>query len=153
MTIRARGPPLVRAASVELANNTLDLYRRGGSKNAKRSWFQVQGKILERFVDTGQTVKRGQPLMRLDPVDLKLQALAQQQAVDAARARARKAISDEARYRGLVASGAVSASEYDQVKAAADSAKAEELSAASAQANVAQNATAMPCCWPIPTAW
>ena len=33
--------------------------------------------------------------MRLDPVDLKLQAVAQQQAVDAARARARKAISDE----------------------------------------------------------
>jgi RND family efflux transporter MFP subunit len=102
--------------------------------------FRVQGKILERFVDTGQTVKRGQPLMRLDPADLKLQALAQQQAVDAARARARKAISDEARYRGLVASGAVSASEYDQIKAAADSAKA-DLSAAQAQANVAQNAT------------
>jgi multidrug efflux pump subunit AcrA (membrane-fusion protein) len=39
-----------------------------------------------------------------------------------------------------VASGAVSASEYDQIKAAADSAKA-DLSAAQAQANVAQNAT------------
>jgi multidrug efflux pump subunit AcrA (membrane-fusion protein) len=101
--------------------------------------FRVQGKILERFVDTGQTVKRGQPLMRLDPADLKLQAVAQQQAVDAARARARKAISDEARYRGLVGAGAVSASEYDQIKAA-DSAKA-DLSAAQAQANVAQNAT------------
>ena len=50
------------------------------------------------LVDTGQTVKQGQPLMRLDPVDLKLQAQAQQQAVDAARAR--KATSDEARYRG-----------------------------------------------------
>ena len=37
--------------------------------------------------------------MRLDPVDLKLQAQAQQQAVDAA-GRARKATSDEARYRG-----------------------------------------------------
>ena len=102
--------------------------------------FRVQGKILERFVDTGQSVKRGQPLMRLDPADLKLQAVAQQQAVDAARARARKAISDEARYRGLVGAGAVSASEYDQIKAAADSSKA-DLSAAQAQANVAQNAT------------
>jgi multidrug efflux pump subunit AcrA (membrane-fusion protein) len=39
-----------------------------------------------------------------------------------------------------VASGAVSASEYDQIKAAADSARA-DLSAAQAQANVAQNAT------------
>ena len=54
--------------------------------------------------------------------------------------RARKATSDEARYRGLVASGAVSASEYDQIKAAADTARA-DLSAARAQASVAQNAT------------
>ncbi|EGH45758.1 secretion protein HlyD, partial [Pseudomonas syringae pv. pisi str. 1704B] len=40
--------------------------------------------MLERLVDTGQTVKRGEPLMRLDPVDLGLQAQAQQQAVAAA---------------------------------------------------------------------
>lgn len=102
--------------------------------------FRVQGKILERLVDTGQSVKRGQPLMRLDPVDLGLQAQAQQQAVAAARARARQAIDDEARYRGLVASGAISASAYDQIKAVADTAKA-ELKAAQAQADVARNAT------------
>jgi RND family efflux transporter MFP subunit len=132
-------PPLVRSASVERANRSR-LYGRGGGKNAKRLGFRVQGKILERLVDTGQTVKQGQPLLRLDPVDLKLQAQAQQRAVDAAQARARKATSDEARYRGLVASGAVSAAEYDQIKAAADTARA-DLSAARAQANVAQNAT------------
>lgn len=134
-------PPLVRSASVALAHDTSRAYT--GVVVARTQsdlGFRVQGKILERFVDTGQTVKRGQPLMRLDPADLKLQAVAQQQAVDAARARARKAISDEARYRGLVGAGAVSASEYDQIKAAADSAKA-DLSAAQAQANVAQNAT------------
>lgn len=102
--------------------------------------FRVQGKILERLVDTGQTVKRGQPLMRLDPIDLSLQAQAQQQAVTAARARARQATDDEARYRGLVAAGAVSASAYDQIKSAAETAKA-ELSAAQAQADVAKNAT------------
>ncbi|MGF7447553.1 efflux RND transporter periplasmic adaptor subunit, partial [Klebsiella michiganensis] len=125
-------PPLVRSASVELAHDTSRTYT--GVVVARTQsdlGFRVQGKILERFVDTGQTVKRGQPLMRLDPADLKLQAVAQQQAVDAARARARKAISDEARYRGLVGAGAVSASEYDQIKAAADSAKA-DLSAAQA---------------------
>ncbi len=102
--------------------------------------FRVQGKILERLVDTGQTVKRGQPLMRLDPIDLGLQAQAQQQAVAAARARAKQTTVEEARYRGLIASGAVSASAYDQIKAAADTAKA-HLSAAQAQANVAQNAS------------
>ncbi|MCL6746875.1 efflux RND transporter periplasmic adaptor subunit [Kosakonia sp. R1.Fl] len=102
--------------------------------------FRVQGKILERLVDTGQTVKPGQPLMRLDPVDLNLQAQAQQQAVAAAKARARQAADDEVRYRGLVTAGAVSASAYDQIKAAAETARA-ELSAAQAQAGVAQNAT------------
>ncbi|HHA2249028.1 TPA: efflux RND transporter periplasmic adaptor subunit [Enterobacter ludwigii] len=134
-------PPLVRSASVIPANETSRAFT--GVVVARTQsdlGFRVQGKILERLVDTGQTVKQGQPLMRLDPVDLKLQAQAQQRAVDAAQARARKASSDEARYRGLVASGAVSASEYDQIKAAADSARA-ELSAARAQAGVAQNAT------------
>lgn len=102
--------------------------------------FRVSGKILQRLVDTGQTVKRGQPLMRMDPVDLNLQARAQQEAVTAARARAKQTGDDEARYRGLVADGAVSASSYDQIKAAADAAKA-QLSAAQAQADVARNAT------------
>jgi len=102
--------------------------------------FRVSGKILQRLVDTGETVKRGQPLMRLDPVDLKLQAQAQQEGVASAKARAKQTSDDEARYRDLVAEGAVSASAYDQIKAAADSAKA-ELSAAKAQADVAINAT------------
>jgi RND family efflux transporter MFP subunit len=102
--------------------------------------FRVSGKVLERLVDTGQTVKRGQPLMRLDPIDLGLQARAQQESVTAARARAKQTTDDEARYRSLVAAGAVSASTYDQIKAAADSAKA-QLSAAEAQADVARNAS------------
>ena len=50
------------------------------------------------------------------------------------------AAEDEARYRGLVSAGAVSASAYDKVKAAAESARA-ELSAAEAQADVARNET------------
>jgi RND family efflux transporter MFP subunit len=102
--------------------------------------FRVSGKILERLVDTGETVTRGQPLMRLDPVDLQLQARAQQETVASARALAKQTADDEARYRVLVAAGAVSASRYDQVKAAANSAKA-QLSAAQAQADVARNAT------------
>ncbi|MBV4484604.1 efflux RND transporter periplasmic adaptor subunit [Pseudomonas sp. SWRI153] len=102
--------------------------------------FRVSGKVLERLVDTGQTVKRGQPLMRLDPIDLGLQARAQQEAVTAARARAKQTANDEARNRVLVAAGAISASAYDQFKAADDAAKA-QLSAAVAQADVARNAS------------
>ncbi|CAI1617121.1 efflux RND transporter periplasmic adaptor subunit [Serratia proteamaculans] len=134
-------PPLVRAVAVE---DSIDTSRAFTGVVVARIQsdlgFRVSGKILERLVDTGQTVKRGQPLMRLDPVDLALQSRAQQQAVTAARAQARQATADEARYRGLVASGAVSASAYDQIKAAADTAKA-QLSAAEAQADVARNAS------------
>lgn len=102
--------------------------------------FRVSGKVLERLVDTGQAVKRGQPLMRLDPVDLGLQARAQQAAVIAARASAKQTADDEARYRKLVGVGAISASAYDQFRAAAETAKA-QLNAAQAQADVARNAS------------
>jgi RND family efflux transporter MFP subunit len=102
--------------------------------------FRVPGKVLVRLVDAGQRVKRGQPLMRIDPVDLKLAASAQQEAVAAARARAQQATQDEARYRDLQGTGAISASAHDQVKAAAEAARA-QLSAAEAQADVARNAS------------
>jgi RND family efflux transporter MFP subunit len=48
-------------------------------------------------------------------------------------------VDDEARYRNLLGTGAISASAYDQAKAAADAANA-QLSAAKAQAEVAFNA-------------
>jgi RND family efflux transporter MFP subunit len=102
--------------------------------------FRVAGKILERLVDTGQTVKRGQVLMRIDPSDLQLAAHAQQEAVAAAQARTRQTAQDEARYRELRAKGVVSASAYDQMRAAADTATA-QLNAAAAQAEVARNAS------------
>jgi RND family efflux transporter MFP subunit len=100
--------------------------------------FRVSGKVLERLVDAGQSVRRGQPLMRIDPVDLRLAMRAQAESVAAARAFARQTAEDEARYRDLVAGGAVSASAYDRVKAAAESAAA-QLKAAEAQAEVARN--------------
>src|SRR5437667_1932545 len=100
--------------------------------------FRVPGKVLERLVDTGQTVNRGQPLMRIDPTDLRLAMRAHEEAVAAAKARARQTADDEARHRGVVAVGAVSASEYDKAKAAAEAARA-ELSAAEARADVARN--------------
>jgi RND family efflux transporter MFP subunit len=102
--------------------------------------FRVPGKVLERLVDAGQSVKRGQPLMRIDPTDLRLALRAHEQAVAAARARAHQTAEDEVRHRNLLSPRAVSALEYDKAKAAAESAKA-ELKAARAQADVARNET------------
>lgn len=133
--------PLVRTAAVAVA--TLAPRTFTGTVAARVQsdlGFRVSGKVLERFVDTGQTVRRGQPLMRIDPADLNLAAQAQRQMVSAARAQARQTADEEARYRNLRGSGAISASTYDQIKVAADTARA-QLSSAEAQAEVAVNAT------------
>lgn len=100
--------------------------------------FRVSGKVIERLVDTGQVVRRGQALMRIDPTDYGHAAVAQSGNVASARAKWIQAAADERRNRGLVATGAVSQSAYDQAKAAADSAKA-LLDAALAQEKVARN--------------
>jgi RND family efflux transporter MFP subunit len=100
--------------------------------------FRVAGEIVERLVDAGQTVKRNQPLMRIDPTDYNHALIAQSGNVAAARAKWIQAAADERRDRGLVATGAISQSTYDQVKAASDSAKA-ILDAAIAQERVARN--------------
>jgi RND family efflux transporter MFP subunit len=100
--------------------------------------FRVSGKVIERLVDSGQGVHQGQPLMRLDRTDYTHAITSQVGNADAARARLQQAAADEERYRGLVSSGAVSQSAYDQVKASADSARA-MLSAAEAQLKVAED--------------
>src|SRR5881394_2153600 len=102
--------------------------------------FRVGGKILERSVDVGQRVQKGQPLMRLDPEDLRLSAAAQQANVEAARAKYTQAKADETRSAMLVKSGVISGREYDQDRAALDSAKA-QLDAAEAQARVSNNSS------------
>lgn len=132
--------PLVRAAIIqEPSAASRSFTGTVAARVQSELGFRVSGKVLERLVDAGQSVNRGQPLMRIDSVDLKLAAHAQQEAVAAARAWAHQTAEDEARYRDLRGTGAISASAYDQVKAAADAAKAQR-SAAEAQADIARNA-------------
>ena len=101
--------------------------------------FRVGGIILERSVDVGQRVQKGQILMRLDSLDFELSFAAQQANVEAARAKYIQAKADEARYAALVPR-AVSRQEYDRIRAALDSAKA-QLEAAEAQARVSKNSS------------
>jgi RND family efflux transporter MFP subunit len=100
--------------------------------------FRVPGKITARLVDSGQTVRRGQPLMRIDRTDYEHAITTQSGNVAAAKARFLQASADEARFRDLVPSGAVSHTAYDQAKAAADSARA-LLSSTEAQMKLAQD--------------
>ncbi|SRR6266851_3783793 len=100
--------------------------------------FRVAGKVTARLVNVGQSVRIGQPLMRIDRTDYANAISTQAGSVAAAKARADQAAADEVRYRGLVATGATSASTYDQVRAGADAAR-EELSAAMARARVSKD--------------
>jgi len=132
-------PPLVRVA---VANPAIAGERRFSGVVSARVQsdlgFRVAGKVVARLVDPGQTVRLGQPLMRIDAADYALAVAAQNELVEAARARAVQTASEERRYRGLVSAGAVSALAYDQAKAAADAAKA-QLAATEAQARVSRN--------------
>jgi len=100
--------------------------------------FRVGGKIVERLVDPGQHVRRGQALMRLDVTDLGLAASAATDRLRAAQAEATRAAAEEARLRRLAEAGAVSRSAYEAALAAAQSARA-NLSAAGAGADEAAN--------------
>ena len=100
--------------------------------------FRVPGKVTKRFVDTGQKVHIGEPLMQIDVTDYAHAIATQTENVAALRAKAKQATADEVRYRGLVSTGAIAASTYDQVKATADAARA-QLASAEAQEKVAKD--------------
>jgi multidrug efflux pump subunit AcrA (membrane-fusion protein) len=87
--------------------------------------FRVPGKVVERLVDTGVFVHRGQPLMRIDRTDLALAIAAQAAAVASAKALAVQTGADEARARALFSAGVIAAQSYDRFKEAADTAHAQ----------------------------
>ena len=132
-------PELVRVVEVGLSSGTDPAYTGVVSARVESDLgFRVPGKVTKRLVDTGQFVRAGQLLMTIDRTDYVHAITARSETVSAATAKAVQAAADEARYRGLVKSGAVSASIYDQIKAASDAAQA-ELAAAKAQEQVARD--------------
>jgi RND family efflux transporter MFP subunit len=84
--------------------------------------FRVAGKIAERLVDAGETVKVGQPLLKLDPTDYQL-------ALQAARAVQKQTALELERVRVLVEKRAESRDALERATAAAESstARADQL--------------------------
>src|SRR5256885_3803701 len=61
-------PPLVRTTLVAPGNAPERVFTGTIAARVQGDLgFRVAGKVLERLVDTGQTVRRGQALLRLDP--------------------------------------------------------------------------------------
>ncbi len=132
-------PELVRIVEIGLSSGADPAFTGVVSARVQSNLgFRVPGKITSRLVDTGQFVRAGQLLMTIDRTDYVHAITARAETVTAVKARAVQAAADEARYRGLVKTGAVSASIYDQIKAASDAAQA-ELAAATAQEQVARD--------------
>jgi len=132
-------PPLVTTAVVKPASPAERTFTGVVSARVQSNLgFRVPGKVTERLVDVGQNVRAGQLLMRLDRKDLDLTLTARENAVTSARALARQAAADEARYRQLLADGWSTRQKHEQIQAQLDSANA-QLAAAEAQAEVARN--------------
>lgn len=132
-------PPLVRVLTpVTESTATREFTGIVAARVQSDLGFRVGGKVIGRLVNAGDVVRQGQPLMRIDQTDLTLATRAALGTVEAARAQALQTAADERRLRDLVEAGAVSASSYDQAKAAADAARA-QLTAAEAQARVSRN--------------
>jgi RND family efflux transporter MFP subunit len=100
--------------------------------------FRTGGKVVERLVEVGDTVKAGQVLARLDPADYQLAVNAAADQVQAASVDAQQAASDEARFRRLLADGSVGAADHERQKARADAAAA-RLDQARRQLELARN--------------
>ncbi|GAB3759795.1 efflux RND transporter periplasmic adaptor subunit [Ramlibacter monticola] len=86
--------------------------------------FRVGGKVVQRKVDVGQTVREGDVLAVLDDADYRLAVEAAQQQLTAATTQARQAESDRQRLNALKADGSVSDSDDEKAHSGARTAEA-----------------------------
>ena len=106
-----------------------------------RLGFRVGGKMVERPVNVGDTVKAGQVLARLDPRDLRLGEDAAHAAVASAVVNLQQAQADFKRYRDLRDQGFISGAELERRETALKVAEA-QLAQARAQSGVQGNQAA-----------
>ncbi|WP_181702130.1 efflux RND transporter periplasmic adaptor subunit [Chthonobacter albigriseus] len=100
--------------------------------------FRVAGKLAERTVDVGDTVKAGDVIARLDPEDLDLSLQQAEASTSAARSNLARVAADERRAADLLAKGHVSQADYDGRRLDLDEAKA-RLETAEKQLELARN--------------
>ena len=100
--------------------------------------FRIGGKLVERYVDVGARVKKGQALARLDPADVGLQAEAAKAQVAATETEFRFAQAEYERYQNLFREKFISASALDAKRNALDANRA-KYEQAKANLAVSQN--------------
>jgi RND family efflux transporter MFP subunit len=100
--------------------------------------FRIDGRLIERLVDVGDTVKPGQLIARLDPQNEESGVQGARAQLEAARAREVEARSNFQRMRDLVAEDAVSRAQFEQADALLQTAQA-QVQTAQSQLTLAQN--------------
>jgi RND family efflux transporter MFP subunit len=100
--------------------------------------FQIGGRLIERLVDTGATVRKGEVLARLDSADQRNRVLSAEAQVRAAQASVDQAVPLEARYRQLLSSGVTTPQKYEEAKKQLQRSN-DELADAQAQLAFAQD--------------
>lgn len=95
--------------------------------------FRTSGKIVARLVDVGSHVKRGQPLLQLDPTQETLQVAAASAEVDGAKSRVAQAKTDLHRIEQLLVRNFASQAELDQQRLVLSQAEAQLRSALARQ--------------------
>jgi RND family efflux transporter MFP subunit len=94
-----------------------------------RAGFQVPGRVTQRLVDIGQSVRAGQPLASIDPQDYRLAVQAADAGLSAAQVDRDQQRADYRRFEELQRKGFISQADLDRRKAALDAAEARYLQA------------------------
>ncbi|EXI69765.1 MAG: Multidrug transporter MdtA [Candidatus Accumulibacter adjunctus] len=100
--------------------------------------FRIDGRLVERTVDIGDSVKPGQLIARLDPQNEESSLQAARAQLAAARAQLVEARSNHARMRELVAEDAVSRASFDQAVAVLKTTES-QVEAVQSQVSLAEN--------------
>lgn len=100
--------------------------------------FETSGRIVARLVEVGSTVKRGQPLMRLDPAQETLQVIAADADVDGKKSRVAQDRIDLQRTEALLARNFASQAEVDAQRLALATSES-QLKSALAQQQIKVN--------------
>ncbi len=100
--------------------------------------FRIEGRLVERRVNVGDTVKAGDVIARLDPQNEQNSVRAARAAVAAAAGQAAEARNDYQRQSQLLSGGWVSKARYDQAQQARQTAEA-QLDSMHAQLSIAED--------------
>jgi RND family efflux transporter MFP subunit len=133
-------PTLIMVVGDSSALNSMVLVGEVRPRYEASQSFRISGKIMERKVDVGAQVKKGQLIARLDAADVNLNAAAAMADVRSAEASHALAVAELERQRQLFARKFISASALD-IREAELKTSAARLAQVKAQANVSGNQT------------